>query len=242
MLLSFVVPAYNEVDSIGYVVEEVGSVVTPLLGAQSFEVIVVDDGSNDGTGEKIAALLYARPWLSLWCHERRAGKSMALRTGFARARARWIVTMDADGQNDPGDVLPLLQRIGRGGDRTLFAGVRDRRHDGIVRAIGSKVANRLRQQVLHDGCRDSACGLKVLPRSLATRLPYFDGMHRFMPALARREGFAIEEFAAHDRPRRSGRSKYGNLRRLLFGTVDMLGVFWLARRSSDPGEVKPIRR
>lgn len=227
--VSVVLPARDEEGCIEAVLEGVHA----ALAALPHEVLVVDDGSRDGTAARVAALRARHPTLRLLRHDRPAGQSAALRSGVLAARAPLVAMLDADGQNPPEELLRVLApflaadpdpRLG------LVQGQRVGRRDTASRRLASRLANRLRAALLGDGLRDGACGLRAIPREVWLALPYFDHMHRFLPALVRREGLAVLALDVAHAPRLAGRSKYGNLRRAIEGAVDLLGVAWLLRR------------
>lgn len=229
--LSVVVPVCDEAGAVETLLRE-------LLAAAGdrfdLEVVVVDDGSRDGSDAIVGRLADAEPRLRLIRHPGRAGKSAALATGMRAARGPWVATIDADGENAPDDLVRMAGEIdptavGRVG---LVCGIRRRRTAGASRLIASRIANAVRRAALRDDCPDTACGLKVIPRDLFLALPFFDGLHRYLPALVRHHGFESRNVAVDDRPRRAGASKYTNLGRALVGVVDLLGVMWLLRRTS----------
>ncbi|PSH66952.1 glycosyltransferase family 2 protein [Phyllobacterium sophorae] len=228
--LTIVIPVHNESGNIGRLVEEINSA---LISGPAYEIIVVDDGSIDGSAEEA---LRAGNHIRVLRHAKRTGKSRALVTGFQAAKGQWIATLDGDGQNDPTDIARLWPRI-HSSQSVLFAGVRKRRNDGFVKLLTSKFANFIRKRMLNDDCRDTACGFKVLPSEAAKNLPYFDNMHRFLPALLRRAGLQVIEVSVEDRPRLAGVSKYGFFDRAAVAFLDTVGVFWLIRRHSDPVSV-----
>ena len=233
--LSVVVPAFNEAGNIEAVAREALAKLSPV-GA--FELIFVDDGSSDDTAARLEGLARAEPRLRVIRHGKRSGKSAALRTGMMPARAIWVATMDGDGQNDPNDIVNMtksidLSKVDRIG---LVAGIRRKRNDGASRMTASKLANGLRRRLLHDDCPDTACGLKLIPRDLFLALPFFDALHRYLPALVRHLGFEAVYVSVDDRPRGAGTSKYSNIGRAAAGLVDLLGVMWLMRRSTLPPE------
>lgn len=238
--LSVVIAVYNEAENVASVLDEL---TTALDGLQPFEVLFVDDGSTDATAERIAALSQARPGLRLLRHDRRCGKTAALRTGIAAARADWVATMDGDGQNDPADIPEMLAlglaapSAGTVGAAPLVAGIRLRRHDTLSRRIATRFANGLRQVVLSDHCPDTGCGLKAFRRDDFLRLPAFEGMHRFLPALFQAYGHPLLCKTVSHRARLRGQSKYTNLGRALVGIGDMLGVIWLRSRTTLPHKV-----
>ena len=229
--LSVVIPVCDEADSIPVVLREL---LSKAGTAYDLDVVVVDDGSRDGSADVVAAFAESEPRVRLIRHARRCGKSAALRTAIAAARGPWVATIDGDGENDPTDLVAMVRRVdpARVGRVGLVAGNRRRRTAGPWRLAASRIANAIRKAALQDDCPDTACGLKVIPRNLYLALPYFDSQHRYLPALVRRYGFEVVNVPVDDRPRLSGSSKYTNLRRAAVGIVDLLGVYWLLRRTS----------
>lgn len=202
------------------------------------EVIFIDDGSTDDTAAQVRALAEAHPSVRLLRHDRRCGKSMALCTGVARARAPWIATLDGDGQNDPRDLLAMLRLAWEAtGPAPLVAGIRSRRLDPLSRRLATRFANWLRQAALRDHCPDTGCGMKVFRREDFARLPAFEGMHRFFPALFQTYGHPLICHEVTHRPRASGHSKYSNFGRAVVGIGDLLCVLWLRHRTTLPGQV-----
>lgn len=209
------------------------------------EVIVVDDGSDDGTSDVLGDLERHVPRLRVLRHDHRCGQSAALATGIRAARTHWIATLDGDGQNDPADIATLLELLEHSGPPPgiqLIAGIRVRRADSPWKRLSSRIANSVRNFVLGDGTPDTGCGLKLIRRDAFLALPFFDHMHRFLPALIQRHGGQVATAEVNHRPRRRGRSKYGTLDRLWAGIIDMLGVLWLKRRMQAPviTEVKTL--
>ena len=199
------------------------------------EIVFVDDGSGDATPDILARLAAADPRVRLVRHAARCGKSQAVRTGVLAARAPWIATLDGDGQNDPRDAVAMLQAAWSAGTPApLVAGVRVRRNDPASRLVATRIANGLRQAVLDDHCPDTGCGLKVFRRDDFLKLPVFEGMHRFLPALFARYGHPLINREVGHRARTAGKSKYTNWGRALVGIVDLLGVIWLTRRTRAP--------
>ncbi len=231
--LSVVVPVYNEAAVIRAVAAEALETLAPL-GA--IELIIVDDGSNDNPADALADLARAAPELRVIRHPRRSGKSAALRTGVLAARAVWVATMDGDGQDDPRDLLAMARTVdlGRVDDVGLVGGVRQNRTDGGSRKLASRVANGLRRSLLKDDCPDTACGLKLIPRDVFRAIPFFDAVHRYLPAFTRHLGFSTRYVPVTNRPRTAGVSKYSNLGRAFAGLFDLMGVVWLMRRSHAP--------
>jgi dolichol-phosphate mannosyltransferase len=223
--LSLVIPVHNEAGNIGPLLDEVFATLPPsLLG----EVIVVDDGSTDGSVAEVSARMTDR--LRLIRHDRSAGQSRAIRSGVQAARFARIATMDGDGQNPPADLIALAAAQHPDGPQ-LVGGHRTRRQGHWSKRAASRFANALRGALLRDACPDTGCGLKVFPRALYLDLPFFDGQHRYLPALMRAQGATAAYLPVGDRARRHGRSKYDNLRRGLQGAVDVIAVAWLIRRA-----------
>ncbi len=233
MRISVVIPAYNEQGNIGRLVEETfGAVSDDVLG----EVIVVDDCSDDGTGDEVKALLARHPQLRYMRHADRAGQSTALRTGVIVADHDVIATMDGDGQNDPADIEKLFARLAEPGavGPALVGGIRTQRKASGSRRWASLSANWIRDRALKDNCPDTGCGIKVYWRDAFMRLPFFTSMHRYMPALFLTYGYKVDYLPVNDRPRVAGVSKYSNLGRALVGIYDLIGVTWLRKRTSAP--------
>ncbi len=234
--LSIVVPVYNERGNIGPLLDEIYGVIGDAI---RFEVVLVDDGSSDGSLDEIQEVRRRYQAVRVIQHAERSGKSAALCTARMAARGTWIQTLDGDRQNDPADVLKLWQHLHDGGrtpDPTLgiVAGVRKRRNDGAFKWLQSRIANATRSALLNDGTPDTGCGFKLLRREAFLDVPFFDGMHRFLPALIRRAGWEVMQFPVNDRPRTAGASKYGFVGRLTAGVFDLLGVVWLMRRGTFP--------
>lgn len=232
MAISVVIPALNEEGNIGPLIDETfAAVPLEVLG----EVIAVDDGSDDGTAAEIKARLGTYPRLRYLRHGHRAGQSTALRTGVRAARFPVIATMDGDGQNDPADIMRLFRLLGaRGREPAMAAGIRTNRKGPGSRRAASRFANFIRDRVLADGCPDTGCGLKLFRREAFLELPFFAGMHRYLPALFLSYGHEIAYETVNDRPRLKGASKYTNLGRALIGLYDLVGVSWLRKRTLIP--------
>ncbi|NIP72141.1 MAG: glycosyltransferase family 2 protein [Gammaproteobacteria bacterium] len=233
MELSVVIPMLNEAENAATLMHEVRGA---LEGRLDYEIIVVDDGSSDSTFEILTGLRRSVPRLYPARHVQNYGQSAAIATGVRLARAPWVATLDGDGQNDPADIPNLYASVRQGarGVPLLVAGIRRKRHDGWLRRISSRVANGVRQSVLRDGCPDTGCGLKLFERETFSRLPQFDHMHRFLPALFIRAGGQVVNVPVNHRPRMRGQSKYGVRNRLWAGLVDLAGVGWLQRRRLEP--------
>jgi dolichol-phosphate mannosyltransferase len=229
--VSVVVPVHNEVANLGPLLAEIGAV---LDGREAYEVVYVDDGSDDGTAERLAALAAEVPRLRLVRHQERGGQSAALLTGVRAACGAWIVTLDGDGQSDPADIPSLLVSIrdpAAPPGLRLVIGHRRRRRDSAIKRFASRVANEVRARWLGDATPDSGCGLKLFHRAAFLELPRFDHMHRFLPALFLRDGWQIASVPVNDRHRRHGLSHYGVFDRLWIGIVDLAGVLWLKHRA-----------
>ena len=226
--VSVVVPVRNEAENVGPLANEIAAALTDRW---SFEVIFVNDGSTDDTALALGRLTAERPWVRQINHAMSCGQSAAVRTGVAAARATLVATLDGDGQNDPSFIPALVRALETGGAKIgLVAGQRVGRRDSGFKRLQSRIANAVRGAILRDGTRDTGCGLKAFRRDTFLALPYFDALHRFLPALVRRDGYEIAYVEVIDRPRRHGRSNYGFWDRLWVGILDLAGVWWLIRR------------
>lgn len=226
--VSIVVPVRNEEGNVAPLIAEIAAA---LDGRWAYEIIYVNDGSTDRTPTLLAELMQARGNLRRVDHAASSGQSAAVRTGVRHARGGIVATLDGDGQNNPAFLPNLISAIADGGGRVgLAAAQRVGRKDTGFKKFQSRIANKVRNAVLKDGTRDTGCGLKAFRRDVFLSLPYFDGLHRFLPALVRREGFEIAYVDVVDRPRHSGVSNYGFFDRLWVGLMDLAGVWWLIRR------------
>jgi len=230
-----VVPVHNEAENIEPLVAEIRSA---LDGSVDYEVVYVDDGSDDSTAQRLRALRSGFWRLRILCHDRRYGQSAALWAGVRAARGCWIATLDGDGQNDPADIPRLLEIARAENGPELVCGYRGERRAGWITRLSSRIANTVRGALLGDRTPDTGCGLKVFRRDVFLELPYFDHMHRFLPALVIRDGGRVVSVPVRDRPRTRGRSHYGVWNRLWIGLVDLAGVFWLQRRGAKPDRVR----
>jgi len=232
MDLSIVIPVRNEAENVAPLVAEIRAALDGLL---AYEIVYVDDGSSDDTAGAVTRIMSAFAVVRLVRHARSCGQSTAIRTGIKAARAQWIATLDGDGQNDPADIPRLWEMAQKADDpRLLIAGQRVKRRDTLLKRLSSRIANAVRSRLLGDATPDTGCGLKLFRRDLYLDLPYFDHMHRFLPALVLREGGRTVSVPVNHRPRARGRSNYGTLDRLAVAFADLLGVLWLKRRARRP--------
>jgi dolichol-phosphate mannosyltransferase len=235
--ISVVVPVRNEA---GNVAPLIGEIAAALQG-RAFEIVYVNDGSTDGTEQELLRLMAERPWLRQIKHAQSCGQSAAIRTGVTMARGPIVATIDGDGQNDPAFIPKMIAVLEDGTPRIgLVAGQRTGRKASGFKKLQSRIANAVRGAVLKDGTRDTGCGLKAFRRDLFLSLPYFDALHRFLPALVRREGFDIGYVDVVDRPRHSGVSNYGFFDRLWVGILDLAGVWWLIWRKKRVAQSQEI--
>ena len=236
--VSVVVPVRNEAGNVAPLTAEIAA----ALGETRFEIVYVDDGSSDATAVELSKLRASRVWLRQITHAKSCGQSAAIRSGVLQARAPVVVTLDGDGQNDPAFLPALVAAIERDPGIGLVAGQRVGRKATGFKRLQSRIANGVRGAVLRDGTRDTGCGLKAFRRDVFLALPYFDGLHRFLPALVRRDGYRIAYVDVVDRPRRTGVSNYGMWDRLWIGILDLAGVWWLIRRKRRVPQVSEVAR
>ncbi len=227
MTVSVVVPVKDEVDNVASLAREIAAA---LAHEPSYEILFVDDGSSDGTTERLTALKNEIAHFRPLRHDRNLGQSRGLATGIANAKGEIIVTLDGDGQNDPADIPKLLAKLRGDTSLAMVSGVRVKRQDTASRRVASRLGNRFRNAMLGDGATDTGCGIKAFYRAAFLELPYFDHMHRYLIALMQRHGWKVGFQAVNHRPRMTGRSKYTNFGRLMVSIHDMLGVRWLQRR------------
>ena len=236
--VSIVVPVRNEA---GNVAPLIGEIAAALDGRWAYEIIYVNDGSTDTTEAVLREQMKSRTNLRQLRHAQSCGQSAAVRSGVRAARGAIVATLDGDGQNDPAFLPALIAAIENGGGRVgLCAGQRVGRKDTAFKKLQSRIANGVRGAILRDGTRDSGCGLKVFRRDAFLALPYFDALHRFLPALVRRDGYAIGYVDVIDRPRHAGKSNYGLWDRLWVGILDLAGVWWLIRRRRRLPQVSEV--
>ena len=237
--VSVVVPVFNERDNVAPLV---GEIVVALRGKVPFEIVYVDDCSKDDSLAVLKGLMATTPELRVVQHVTQSGQSTAVRNGVKAARGAWIATLDGDGQNDPADIPKLLDaRKTADANIKLFAGWRVNRRDSGSKRWASKIANAIRSRLLRDETPDTGCGIKLFEREVFLDLPYFNHMHRYLPALVKRAGWQSVSVPVNHRERSTGVSKYNNLGRAWVGLADLRGVGWLIKRSKVTA-VKEIPR
>ncbi|MBC7991600.1 MAG: glycosyltransferase family 2 protein [Luteimonas sp.] len=230
--LSVVVPVFNEQNNVAPLVREIVAVLRGRADGGAFEIVYVDDQSRDGTHDVLVRLKSEIPELRVLRHTTQSGQSTAIRNGVKAARGAWIATLDGDGQNDPADIPKLLAaRDAATPDTKMIAGWRVHRQDSGSKRWASKWANKIRARMLRDDTPDTGCGTKLFERAAFLDLPYFDHMHRYLPALMQRAGWRTISVPVNHRARATGTSKYNNLNRALVGIRDLRGVVWLIRRN-----------
>lgn len=235
--ISVVVPVFNEEGAAADLAREIAA----AFAGRAYEMIFVDDASRDATVARLEALKRELPQLRVLRHGANAGQSRAVRTGVLAARGAVIVTLDGDGQNDPGDAPKLVEQLQAGPPAlSLVGGRRAKRQDSAAKRFASRFANGVRKRLLNDQADDTGCGLKAFRREAFLRLPYFDHLHRYLPALMLREGYEVAFADVNHRPRTTGASKYTNLGRLWVALSDLTGVMWLNRRARRPGEITEL--
>ena len=231
--LSVVVPVRNESGNVASLISEIDA----ALKHMPHEIVYVDDGSTDDTYSQLKALQTTFAQLKIVRHAKSCGQSTAVRTGVKAAQYDWVATLDGDGQNDPADITKLMAAVMDGID-LVSGNRRASRRDTWIKRMSSVIANTVRSKMLRDDTPDTGCGLKLFKRAAFLDLPYFDHMHRFLPALIKRHGGKIVSVAVAHRNREHGKSNYGTIDRLLVGIVDLFGVAWLQRRAKVPNIVK----
>ena len=227
--ISGVVPGKNEQDNVASLIAEIDAALSKV----KHEIIYVNDGSTDATLSTLKQLQKKYKQLRVISHQQSCGQSTAVRTGVKFARYDWVATLDGDGQNNPADIPKLIDAVSEGvelvgGNRRLS------RRDTFIKRISSVIANTVRSAMLRDDTPDTGCGLKLFQREAFLDLPYFDHMHRFLPALIKRRGGKIVSVHVQHRNREHGKSNYGTIDRLIVGIVDLFGVAWLQRRAKLP--------
>src|SRR5689334_20587196 len=235
--ISVVVPVYDEEGAAPALAREIAA----AFAGRSFEIVFVDDASRDGTKAALKALSAEIPQLRVLGHRKNSGQSRAIRSGVLAARGPVIVTLDGDGQNDPADGPALVDALLAGPPQlALVGGERVKRQDSRAKKLASRVGNGVRKRLLRDTANDTGCGLKAFRREAFLRLPYFDHIHRYLPALMSREGFKTAFLPVNHRHRTTGRSKYTNLGRLWVSLSDLFGVMWLQSRARNPQAVEEL--
>lgn len=236
--ISVVVPVHDEEGAAGPLAREIAS----AFAGRAYEMVFVDDASKDGTLAELRALMAELPALRVLSHGQNAGQSRAVRTGVLAARAPIVVTLDGDGQNPPADAPRLVDLLVASPPSVgLVGGRRARRQDSEAKRWASRWANRIRRRLLADDADDTGCGLKAFRREVFLRLPYFDHVHRYLPALMIREGYENRYLDVDHRHRETGRSKYTNWGRLVASLSDLAGVMWLKSRSRRPGAISEFQ-
>jgi glycosyltransferase involved in cell wall biosynthesis len=235
--LTVLIPVRDEEANILPLVEEIAAALDPVV---AYEILYVNDGSADGTADAVLRAAEARPQVRLLALDANSGKAAALRAGAAAARGELLVLIDGDGQNNPVDIPRLLAAFAAAPGTGLAMAQRVGRKDTAFKRWQSRTANRIRRRLLADDTRDAGCGFALLPRAVFRSLPFFAGIHRFLPALVRREGHGVVFMDVVDRPRRAGVSKYGVFDRLWVGIADMFGVLWLIRRRGRVATAREI--
>ncbi|MFI4964524.1 MAG: glycosyltransferase family 2 protein [Caulobacterales bacterium] len=235
--ISVVVPVFDEEGAAPALAREIAA----AFESRNYEMIFVDDASRDGTRAALQALAAEIPQLRVLAHRRNSGQSRALRSGILGARGAIVVTLDGDGQNDPADGPALVEALAAGPpELALVGGERVKRQDSAAKKVASRIGNGVRKRLLNDTANDTGCGLKAFRREAFLRLPYFDHIHRYLPALMRREGYEIAFLPVNHRHRQTGASKYTNLGRLWASLSDLFGVIWLQSRARNPGAVDEV--
>lgn len=236
--ISVIVPIKNEVENIKPLVQEI---TAALSFEQSFEIIYIDDGSDDQSLDILKDLKQTVPQLRIIQHMTSCGQSSAIRSGIIHAKNDIMVTLDGDGQNIPADIPALVNKLRGAPDAVaMVAGQRKSRNDSASKRYASRMANKIRSAILKDGVRDTGCGLKAFYRDAYLQLPYFDHMHRYFAALFKRDNYDILLVDVGHRSRDAGISKYGNWDRFKVGCIDLLGVRWLLKRRKLTNKISEI--
>jgi len=223
--ISIVIPVYNEAENLRELFQELMEVLEGL--PVSFEVIFIDDGSQDQSGEILKDIAGKDGRVKVIFFEKNSGQSAAFAAGFRLAKGEVVITMDADLQNDPHDIPRLLEKIK---DYDVVCGWREKRQDSLVRKVSSRIANWVRNWLSEEEIRDVGCSLKAFRRECSQCFPYFNGMHRFFPTLIKMYGYSVTEIKVNHRPRKFGKAKYGIANRVIRGLIDLLAVRWMKKR------------
>jgi dolichol-phosphate mannosyltransferase len=233
-LISIVIPICNEAGNILPLMDEIDAALTayPAVGG-AYEILFINDGSTDSSAHELGLAAKKNARVRIINHQQRMGVSAAGRNAALHSRAAWLLTCDGDRQNDPADMPRMIDLAWQGGrhHRRLICGLRRNRQDTWKKRIASRIANKIRQAVLKDDCPDTACGLKLFPRETFLQLPFFNGLHRFLPALFKHYGHDVLMISVNDRRRTVGISKSDILGRATRGIVDMVAVLWLMART-----------
>jgi glycosyltransferase involved in cell wall biosynthesis len=229
--ISLVIPLYNEVDNI----EPLGLSIIHALQGKSYEVLFVDDGSTDGSAEKLKEWCARHPEFHAIRFQKNTGQTAAMDAGFKHARGTYVVSMDADLQNDPADIPKLLEKLN---SYDMVCGWRQKRNDPWVKRISSKVANYIRNRLSWEDIKDTGCSLKAYRRECLRHIKLYNGMHRFLPTLFKMEGFTVTEIVVSHYPRKFGKSKYGISNRAIRAFIDLLVVRWMKKRKLNYEVIK----
>jgi dolichol-phosphate mannosyltransferase len=233
--ISIVIPMYNEIENVEPLIQEIAQAMASF---DDYEILAIDDYSQDGTYQKLMQIRTLFPKLRVLQHVKNSGQSAGVVTGVRHAKFPWVATLDGDGQNDPADIPKLFEEIllhQKNNEMVVIAGHRSQRKDTWIKKSSSRIAYVVRSSILKDDCPDSGCGLKIFPKEIFLQLPHFNHIHRFLPALFKRQGIKVINLKVQHRPRLRGQSKYGVFNRLWVGIVDLFGVAWLMRRSCNAG-------
>ena len=237
--LSVLVPIYNEADNLISLINEIRDTLDDKI---NYELIYVDDGSTDNSWQILKSIAQEFNKLRIIRHRSSYGQSIAVLTGVRASQAKWIATLDGDGQNDPADIPNLLALIDNTPQVKMVIGIRRTRKDNWMKRMASSIANKIRRYLLKDDTLDTGCGLKLFDRSAFLELPHFNHIHRFLPALFLRNGYQVISQEVNHRPRNKGKSKYGIIDRLRAGIIDLLGVMWLQKRSCKAEIIEDINK
>lgn len=225
MEYSVIIPLFNEAESINSLQKDLHRIMESI--SAEYEIIYVNDGSRDNSGQVLNALKPAYPRIKVISLKENCGQSAALYAGFTVAQGRWLITLDADGQNPSQEILQLIKYRD---DFDFITGIRQQRKDSFFRKVSSQTAGFFRRVILRDETRDTGCSLRVFRREVVTKIPFFRNFHRFFTFLAQKNNFSVKEICVNHQPRKFGRSKYSAAVRLCAGIFDLWGIFWLSRR------------
>ncbi len=238
--LSIVIPVFNEAENIKQLIEEV---MQACASIEQLELIIVDDTSTDNTWDVLKKINQNTPILRLIQHKNNTGQTAAIVTGIKTATHDIIATLDGDGQNDPNDIIKMLDIWQQQSSTNyVIVGHRTTRKDSLHKRISSKIVNRIHNVLFKDGCRDTGCGIKIFKRSDFLKLPHFDNIHRFLPALFTSIQVQSINVPVNHRPRTKGQSKYGFFDRFSAWIIDIFGIIWLKRRSVNVASREMKRR